>query len=87
MRFVLKDVGPFPEAEIKIDGLTVISGLNGTGKSTLLKMIYSILEGSRNLEDKLRDDVFDCIVELMRRYVPEDRRFSWDRPELIECRC
>lgn len=85
MRFVLKDVGPFPEAEIKIDGLTVISGLNGTGKSTLLKTIYSILEGSWNLEDKLRDDVFDCIVELMRRYVPEDRRFSWDRSELIEC--
>lgn len=84
MKFVLKDVGPFPDAEIKIDGLTVISGLNGTGKSTLLKMVYSILEGSQNLDDKLMDDVFNSVIELMRRYVPEDKRFAWGRSELLQ---
>ena len=84
MKFVLKDVGPFPDAEIKIDGLTVISGLNGTGKSTLLKMVYSILEGSQNLDGKLIEDVFQNVIELMRRYVPEDKRFAWGKTELLQ---
>ena len=82
MKFVLKDVGPFPDAEIKIDGLTVISGLNGTGKSTLLKMVYSILEGSQNLDGKLMSDVLESVLELMRRYVPEDKRRAWSKSEL-----
>ena len=35
MRLYLKNVGKVSEADIKLDGITVIAGENNTGKSTV----------------------------------------------------
>jgi predicted ATPase len=42
----LKNIGMIKEANVKIDGLTVIAGENDTGKSTVGKALFSILECS-----------------------------------------
>ena len=39
----LKNIGMIKEANVKIDGLTVIAGENDTGKSTVGKALYLIL--------------------------------------------
>ncbi len=43
MELQLKNIGMIKEANVKIDGLTVIAGENDTGKSTLGKVLYSLL--------------------------------------------
>jgi len=42
MRLYLKNIGMIKEADVKLDGLTVIAGENDTGKSTVLKTLFSI---------------------------------------------
>ena len=60
MRFRLSNIGALPDLEMHIDGLTVITGLNGTGKSTLLKTIYCTLSPSHGFEaSKVEDSVFE----------------------------
>ncbi|WP_457565073.1 AAA family ATPase [Caminibacter sp.] len=46
MRLVLKNVGMIKEAEVKLDGLTVIAGENDTGKSTVGKTLFSIIKAA-----------------------------------------
>jgi predicted ATPase len=43
MLLKLKNVGIIKEAEVEIDGLTVIAGENDTGKSTVGKALFSII--------------------------------------------
>ena len=45
MELQLKNVGMIEEANVKIDGLTVIAGENDTGKSTVGKALFSLLKG------------------------------------------
>jgi len=44
MELQLKNIGMIKEANIKLDGLTVIAGENDTGKSTVGKALFMILE-------------------------------------------
>jgi len=42
MLFKVKNLGLIDEAEIKLDGITVITGENNVGKSTIGKMLYCV---------------------------------------------
>ena len=42
MLFRVKNLGLIDEAEIKLDGITVITGKNNTGKSSISKMLYCV---------------------------------------------
>jgi len=44
MELQLKNIGMIKEANVKIDGLTVIAGENDTGKSTVGKVFYVVLK-------------------------------------------
>ena len=44
MELQLKNIGMIKEANVKLDGLTVIAGENDTGKSTVGKALYSIMK-------------------------------------------
>jgi len=44
MTLELKNIGMIKEANVKIDGLTVIAGENDTGKSTAGKALYLLLQ-------------------------------------------
>ena len=43
MKLKLNNIGIIKEADIKIDGLTVIAGKNDSGKSTISKVLYSMI--------------------------------------------
>ena len=45
MELQLKNIGMIKEANVKIDGLTVIAGENDTGKSTVGKALFALLKG------------------------------------------
>lgn len=44
MRLTIQNIGMIKNADIKLDGLTVIAGENDTGKSTVGKVLYSIVK-------------------------------------------
>lgn len=46
MEFSIRDFAPIKEANIKLDGLTVIAGDNDTGKSTVGKLLYCLVEAT-----------------------------------------
>lgn len=48
MRITLKNVGYIKDADINLNGLNVIAGPNGTGKSTVGKTVYTILKSISN---------------------------------------
>ena len=52
MDFTIKNVGVVKESTIKLDGLTVITGANNSGKSTIGKALYATIEGLNNIEQK-----------------------------------
>ena len=60
MLFRLSNIGALPDLEMHADGLTIITGLNGTGKSTLLKSIYCMLSPAQGFEaSKVDDSIFE----------------------------
>lgn len=50
MDAVLKNIGIIEDATIKLDGLTVITGYNNTGKSSIGKALYSLISAVEDLQ-------------------------------------
>ena len=48
MKLHLKNNGKIKEADVEIGGLTVLAGENDTGKSTVGKVLFSIIKGMAN---------------------------------------
>jgi len=46
MRLYLKNIGMIKETEVKLNGLTVIAGENDTGKSTVGKILFSVIKAA-----------------------------------------
>ncbi len=52
MELQLKNIGMIKEANVKIDGLTVIAGENDTGKSTVGKALFCAIKSSAMSDGK-----------------------------------
>ena len=61
-RLTIKNIGNLKHADIIIDDNCVIAGHNNIGKSTITKIIFSIIKAV-NLGDKIYDDFVDKISE------------------------
>ena len=55
MRLTIKNIGIIKEADIKLSGLTVIAGENDTGKSTVGKLMFSIIKTLNKYKDELEE--------------------------------
>lgn len=53
MKLTMKNIGVIRDAEIELDGITVLAGFNGTGKSTVSKALYGVIAPYINLSDKI----------------------------------
>ena len=53
MEIYLENIGKVKQAQIKINGITVIAGENDTGKSTIGKALFSMFHGFYHLEEKI----------------------------------
>lgn len=56
MRLKIKNIGIIKDADIKLDGLTVIAGENDTGKSTIGKIIFTISKSLSNYKNDFEQD-------------------------------
>lgn len=61
----MSNVGVLPDLEIPLEGLTVITGRNDTGKSTILKTIYCMMRpatGFAELKRESAEEILRCVV-------------------------
>ncbi|WP_304332619.1 AAA family ATPase [Brachyspira innocens] len=56
MRLKISNFAKIEEADIKIDGITVICGDNDTGKSTIGKILFSIFSSNYNSAKRIRGE-------------------------------
>lgn len=49
----MKNIGRVAEADIEINGIAVIAGENGTGKSTVGKALYAAFNSMSDSENKI----------------------------------
>ena len=63
----MSNVGALPDLEISLNGLTVITGRNDTGKSTILKTIYCMFRPATGFAELRRESAEEIL-----RYVVSD---------------
>lgn len=57
MKLSVKNLGVVKSGEIQIEGITVLGGKNGTGKSTLGKALYSLGRAFYRADDRIREEL------------------------------
>ena len=66
MKIVIKNIGKVRDASICIDGITVIGGKNGTGKSTISRALFSMFNTFHQYPQKIRQERMDSICDALR---------------------
>lgn len=67
MNLKLVNIGKISDANIELNGITVIAGENNTGKSTVGKALYSVFRGLFNIEKRINDGRLMNIDNLLLR--------------------
>lgn len=56
MNLYVKNIGTVKEADINLNGLTIIAGENDTGKSTIGKLMFSVVKSISRYKEDLEED-------------------------------
>lgn len=64
MRLHIENVAKIKEADIDFNGITVIAGKNNTGKSTVGKVLYCVVEGFHDLNKRIISEKVNAILSL-----------------------
>jgi predicted ATPase len=51
LRITVSNFRAIENADIVLNGITVLSGTNGTGKSTISRLLYEIIDSANNFDD------------------------------------
>ena len=91
MRLEVKNIGNIRDASINLNGITVVGGENGTGKSTLCRALYSVLSGisvdKKKVESYRSDRLSNTILNYVLFYFSETElavKFRKMIPEAIK---
>ncbi|MBE6521478.1 MAG: ATP-binding protein [Thermoplasmata archaeon] len=78
MRLELHNIGCIGDADIRLDGITVLTGYNSTGKSTVLKAAYALLSSQHDVRKRVTDDIEDRVYMVQHVYSrsPESKESS-----------
>lgn len=63
----LKNIGIIEDSTLEIKGLTVITGKNNSGKSTVSKVLYSLIDSVSNLRRKSINDRFSYAIDQLEK--------------------
>ncbi len=63
MELRIKNIGQISEANVKLNSLTVIAGINDSGKSTIGKTLFMTIKALANSKNKTVEDKTDRIIE------------------------
>ena len=66
-RYTLSDYNAIKEADIAINGITVLAGENGCGKSTLSRWLYYLINGFNRFDEFAYNDLLKQIQDCLRK--------------------
>ena len=69
MKLTINNIGKLKNAEVVIDGITVITGENDTGKSTVGKVLWSVFNGFYKVYEQIEKERIDFVNEQIYSYV------------------
>lgn len=67
MKLHIQNVGKIENADLKLDGITVIAGNNDTGKSTVGKTVFSLFNSLVDIDERLNGQKENLIYQMLRR--------------------
>ena len=82
MRIYLNNIAKIKEANIEINGITVIAGENDTGKSTIGKALFSLFHSLLFIDKKIIENKDGAIKNQVFRFLNSLENSS---PSLIYC--
>lgn len=65
MKIELNNIGIIKNSSMSLEGLTIITGKNNSGKTTVGKALYSLLDAVSNISNKARNDREQYIVSCL----------------------
>ena len=69
MKLTINNIGKLKNAEVVIDGITVITGENDTGKSTVGKVLWSVFNSFYEIKNQVRKDKINSVFRESRRFL------------------
>jgi len=79
MRFSLTNIGKIAQADIEINGLTVLGGYNDIGKSTIGKTIFSVIKTISDIEQETLEAITEQIEQELIEFSVEIRKITGER--------
>ena len=74
MKLKIENIGKIREAEIHFNGITVIGGVNDTGKSTVAKSLFALCNAFHNTGDAIHNErvvsIVSAIAKNMTKFFP-----------------
>ncbi len=71
MKLRIRNVAKIEEADLELNGITIIAGNNNTGKSTIGKIVFSLFNSLVNLEEKIVKQKRDLIYQVLKRKIED----------------
>ena len=65
MQIKLENIGIVKNSSIELNGLTVITGKNNSGKSTVGKTLYALFDAVSNISEKYEIDRYNYMVKIL----------------------
>jgi len=75
MLLEINNIGKIKSAKVKLDGITVVTGINDTGKSTIGKVLYSFFNGFNRVKKRIEEERTKRISGIVERTL-EEKFFS-----------
>ena len=68
MKLHIENFAKIANADIEINGITVIAGENNTGKSTVGKVLYSLYQSFHNLPEQVTNERMKSLSRALRKH-------------------
>ena len=72
MKLTINNIGKLKNAEVVIDGITVITGENDTGKSTVGKVLWSVFNGFYEIDKKVYKEKVSELEKIVGKLMKEN---------------
>ena len=82
MKLTINNIGKLKNAEVEINGITVITGENDTGKSTVGKVLWSVFNSFYEIKNQVKKDKINSVFKESRGF-SEIREFRQLRNKII----
>ena len=81
-KFTLKDYKAVRDAQIELNGITVLAGENGAGKSTITRWLYYLVEVIAKYDRFVYKDLHDEISVILKNYTLGIRSIQIDNNDI-----